>query len=91
MTHPGIVPVYELGETPQGVPYYTMRFVKGERTLAAAIDEVRDKDIEERMKLLEPFATSQDVQQAETSKSDDERWARSKAANEKRAEELGMS
>ena len=55
MTHPGVVPVYELGETPLGVPYYTMRFVKGERTLAVAIAKARDQDIEERLKLLEPF------------------------------------
>jgi eukaryotic-like serine/threonine-protein kinase len=34
LEHPGIVPVYELGEG--GVPYYTMRFVRG-RTLGEAI------------------------------------------------------
>jgi serine/threonine protein kinase len=34
LEHPGIVPVYELGEGE--VPYYTMRFVKG-RTLSEAI------------------------------------------------------
>jgi eukaryotic-like serine/threonine-protein kinase len=34
LEHPGIVPVYELGEG--GVPYYTMRFVRG-RTLSEAI------------------------------------------------------
>ena len=39
MSHPGIVPVYELGQTPEGVPYYTMRFVRGSRTLATAIEE----------------------------------------------------
>ncbi|MHC5049581.1 MAG: hypothetical protein ACYTGK_03095, partial [Planctomycetota bacterium] len=32
MEHPGVVPVYELGETAAGIPYYTMRYVKGERT-----------------------------------------------------------
>ena len=47
MAHPGIVPVYELGQTPDGIPYYTMRFVKGNRTLASAIDEVRDRSAEE--------------------------------------------
>src|SRR5271165_4874960 len=34
LEHPGIVPVYELGEGQ--APYYTMRFVKG-RTLSEAI------------------------------------------------------
>jgi eukaryotic-like serine/threonine-protein kinase len=34
LEHPGIVPVYELGEG--GAPYYTMRFVKG-RTLSETI------------------------------------------------------
>jgi serine/threonine protein kinase/tetratricopeptide (TPR) repeat protein len=34
LEHPGIVPVYELGE--RGAPYYTMRFVRG-RTLCEAI------------------------------------------------------
>ena len=55
MEHPGIVPVYELGRTPEGVPYYTMRFIRGQRTLATAIDEVKHKDVEERLALLEPF------------------------------------
>ncbi len=49
MEHPGIVPVYELGQTAQGVPYYTMRFVRGHRTLADAIREERG------LGLLEPF------------------------------------
>ncbi|MHC5010265.1 MAG: tetratricopeptide repeat protein [Planctomycetota bacterium] len=55
MAHPGIVPVYELGQTREGIPYYTMRFVKGDRTLATAIEETKGKDIEERLRLLEPF------------------------------------
>ncbi len=55
LEHPGIVPVYEVGRTAEGVPYYTMRFVRGSRTLAAAIDEVRGKPIDERLALLEPF------------------------------------
>jgi formylglycine-generating enzyme required for sulfatase activity/serine/threonine protein kinase len=53
LEHPGIVPVYELGRTPQGIPYYTMRFVKGERTLERAIEEATT--IEDRLGLLEPF------------------------------------
>lgn len=39
LEHPGIVPVYDLGERPEnGSPYYTMRFVRG-RTLR---DTIRD-------------------------------------------------
>jgi serine/threonine protein kinase/WD40 repeat protein len=53
MEHPGIVPVYELGETEEGVPYYTMRYVRGERTLKQAIQAAGD--LEERLFLLEPF------------------------------------
>ena len=37
LQHPGIVPIYGLGEA-GGVPYYTMRFVRG-RTLREAIAE----------------------------------------------------
>ncbi len=55
LTHPGIVPVYELGQTPQGVPYYTMRFVKGERTLADALREAATESIDARLRLLEPY------------------------------------
>lgn len=55
MAHPGIVPVYELGQTPEGVPYYTMRFIKGDATLATAIEDAKTKGIEERLALLEPF------------------------------------
>ncbi len=52
LEHPGIVPVYELGETPEGVPYYTMRFVRGNRTLAHAIAETPS---DQRLRLLDPF------------------------------------
>jgi hypothetical protein len=52
LEHPGIVPVYELGETPEGVPYYTMRFVRGNRTLAHAI---ADTPADQRLRLLDPF------------------------------------
>ncbi len=55
MEHPGIVPVYELGLTEGGVPYYTMRFVRGQRTLETAIDEIRERPFDERTALLEPF------------------------------------
>jgi serine/threonine-protein kinase len=37
LEHPGIVPVYGLGQYPDGRPYYAMRFIRGE-TLKDAID-----------------------------------------------------
>ncbi len=55
LEHPGIVPVYEIGQTPTGIPYYTMRYVRGERTLADAIRDKKGVPIEERLALLEPF------------------------------------
>ncbi|MFV1958293.1 MAG: bifunctional serine/threonine-protein kinase/formylglycine-generating enzyme family protein [Planctomycetota bacterium] len=55
LEHPGVVPVYELARTPEGVPFYTMRLLRGRRTLATAIEEVRTAPIEERLALLEPF------------------------------------
>jgi serine/threonine protein kinase len=53
MEHPGIVPVYEIGQTDSGVPYYTMRFVRGKRTLRDAMRAARTS--EDRLALLEPF------------------------------------
>ena len=29
LEHPGIVPVYGLGHTPDGRPFYAMRFIQG--------------------------------------------------------------
>ncbi len=58
LEHPGIVPVYELGEG--GVPYYTMRFVRG-RTLSEAIRAYHKKraagaaDSVEKVELLTAF------------------------------------
>ena len=37
LEHPGVVPVYGLGTSPEGRPYYAMRFVRGE-SLKEAID-----------------------------------------------------
>jgi tetratricopeptide (TPR) repeat protein/tRNA A-37 threonylcarbamoyl transferase component Bud32 len=37
LEHPGVVPVYGLGVSPDGRPYYAMRFIKGE-TLGVAIE-----------------------------------------------------
>jgi hypothetical protein len=36
LTHPGIVPVFDIGERSDGEPYYTMPYVRG-RTLAEAL------------------------------------------------------
>ena len=55
LEHPGIAPVHEMGQTPTGIPYYTMRFVAGKRTLADAINEVRAEPIETRLGLIEPL------------------------------------
>ena len=55
MEHPGIVPVYEIGRTRGGVPYYTMRFVRGHRTFETALDEHRARGFDSRIELLEPF------------------------------------
>src|SRR5262245_26349009 len=38
LEHPGIVPVYGLGQDPGGRPYYAMRYVHGQ-TLGEAIDQ----------------------------------------------------
>lgn len=40
LEHPGIVPVYSLGEHPDGRPYYAMRFIQG-KTLHQAVAEYR--------------------------------------------------
>ena len=55
LEHPGVVPVYEVGETGEGVPYFTMRFIHGRRTFADAIEELSDEPLEIRLKLLDPF------------------------------------
>jgi WD40 repeat protein/serine/threonine protein kinase len=52
LEHPSIVPVYELGRHQNGVPYYTMRFVRG-RTLKEAIEAAAS--FRERLALLPHF------------------------------------
>jgi tetratricopeptide (TPR) repeat protein len=42
LQHPGIVPVYELGQFPDKRPYFTMKLVKGQ-TLAKLLDERNDR------------------------------------------------
>ncbi|MBX3272005.1 MAG: serine/threonine protein kinase [Sandaracinaceae bacterium] len=41
LEHPGVVPVYDLGVTPDGQPYFTMRRVRG-TTLAEALSALRE-------------------------------------------------
>ena len=52
LEHPSIVPVYELGQRPNGSLYYAMKLVRG-RTLRQAIDEARS--FRARMALLRHF------------------------------------
>lgn len=52
LQHPGIVPVHDLGMRPGGLPYYTMKYVRG-RTLAAAIASCAG--LAERLRLLGAF------------------------------------
>jgi len=47
LEHPGVVPVYGLGNDPEGRPYYAMRLVKGE-TLKAAIARYHQAEVPER-------------------------------------------
>lgn len=56
LEHPGIVPVYELGATATGSPFYVMRFVRGDtmsKALAACKDEQPEKALGKRLQLLD--------------------------------------
>jgi len=53
LQHPGIVPVYELGELPDQRPYFSMKLVKG-KTLAELLDQ-RDDPMADRSHLLTIF------------------------------------
>ncbi len=55
LSHPGIAPLYEIGQTPLGVPYYTMRFIKGETTLRTRMADLAVAGVEARLALLEPY------------------------------------
>jgi tetratricopeptide (TPR) repeat protein/tRNA A-37 threonylcarbamoyl transferase component Bud32 len=50
LEHPGIVPVYGLGQHADGRPYYAMRFIQGE-TLKEAIQRVHQTAGEHRLEL----------------------------------------
>lgn len=49
LEHPGIVPVYEVGQRAGGALYYTMKLVRG-KTLRGVLEET--DSLEQRMKLL---------------------------------------
>jgi serine/threonine-protein kinase len=53
LQHPGVVPVYELGQFGDGRPYFTMKLVKG-KTLAALL-AARPEPAEERSKYVGIF------------------------------------
>ncbi len=63
LEHPGIVPVYGLGQDPRGKPFYAMRFIHG-RTLAEAVEHfhkstaasLAERNVELR-RLLRHFVT----------------------------------
>jgi serine/threonine-protein kinase len=48
LEHPGVVPVYSMGQDTSGNPYYTMRFVEGS-TLAEAIETIHQQDGKPRL------------------------------------------
>jgi tetratricopeptide (TPR) repeat protein len=53
LQHPGVVPVYELGQFADKRPYFTMKLVKG-KTLAKLLDERKDPT-QNRPQLLKVF------------------------------------
>jgi|GEM_PF-523946 len=59
LEHPGIIPVYEVGENEDGSAFYTMRYVKG-RSLADELRSIREAkwaneraSLHERLKLID--------------------------------------
>ena len=53
LEHPGVVPVYDVGQTGAGQPYYTMRAVPEGKTLQVAIASC--ETMADRLELLHPF------------------------------------
>lgn len=56
LEHPGIIPVYELGQRKDGSPYYVMRYVKGEtleQSLKKCVDSESQSAFARRLKLLD--------------------------------------
>ncbi|HEX5054151.1 MAG TPA: protein kinase [Planctomycetota bacterium] len=54
LSHPGIVPIYDMGRLDDGRPYFTMQLVEGQ-TLAVQLDDRRDPN-ERLHHFLEAFA-----------------------------------
>lgn len=56
LEHPGIVPIYDVGTSRRGSPYYVMRFVRGDtlaRALADCNKEVPEQALARRLQLLD--------------------------------------
>jgi serine/threonine-protein kinase len=53
LQHPGVVPIYEMGELPEQGPYFTMKLVQGQ-TLAALLHDRADAD-QDRPRFLQIF------------------------------------
>jgi serine/threonine protein kinase len=56
LEHPGIVPVYDLGTTSRGSPYYVMRFIRGDtltKALKACNLEQPEPALAKRLQLLD--------------------------------------
>jgi tRNA A-37 threonylcarbamoyl transferase component Bud32 len=61
LDHPSVVPVYDLGLTPDGAPWFTMKRVRGQ-TLLSVLHALREKDVATtarytRWRLLSVFTT----------------------------------
>ncbi|NOQ16183.1 MAG: protein kinase [Methyloprofundus sp.] len=58
LEHPGIIPIYEIGNREQYGPYYVMKYIKGitmeEQLLAFDAQSAAD-DFKQRLKLLDPL------------------------------------
>ena len=60
LEHPNIVPVYEIGQRPDGSPFYTMKFVKGQ-SLAHKLESISKsglgvaEKLRQRLGLLDSF------------------------------------
>ena len=48
LQHPGIAPVYELGELPDGRPYFSMKLVRGETLAQMLVARAKPEDDRER-------------------------------------------
>ncbi len=58
LEHPGIVPVYDLGATPNGSPFYVMRLVRGDtlsKALAGCTADCPEAALAKRLQLLGRF------------------------------------